>query len=75
MEIKIIPYEDRKKYCTHFYFADSKEDMIARACQELNFEQIKQLVNLIDSFDFESYRKHELTIQVGNNNFETLNPV
>lgn len=79
MEIKIIPYEDRKKHCTNFYLlgAQEEEDIKASAIsiagQNLAYKEIKQLITILDAIDMKKWLEKEITIQIGKNYVELSN--
>lgn len=73
MEIRIIPYEDRKKYCSGLLFTDTKEHMVyGFFLKQLCFEDIARLVEVLKDFDMERYYNREITVQVGDINFEPV---
>lgn len=78
-EIKIIPYEDKEKYCTHFYLINScftdeeiKKEIIVNACRDLNFGEIKKLIEILDTFDITQLRENKSTIQIRDINVQIL---
>jgi len=79
MTIKIVPYEDRKKYCTEFNPSWSslsddeiKLHIIQIAAKETeNYNDLRQLINILDTFDVEKYKNNQTAIQFGKMNFES----
>lgn len=78
MEIKVIPYEDKEKYCTEFSMIHSdltdeniKLHIIQHATSEVeNTDQIKQLIGILESIKMEDLKKQKVVIQLGELNYQ-----
>ena len=71
MKFKIIPYEDREKYCTGFNplgqnqsDEELKAEIIRKASAYLDFGGIKKSIKILDKIDIQKLRDKEITIQV-----------
>lgn len=77
MKIKIIPYEDKKKYCTGFYLVSGnqsddsiRKQLLQRGSNELNFAEIKELIKVLDEINMPKLKNSEIVIQMGEVNLE-----
>lgn len=80
MEIKIIPYEDRKKHCSEFNptYNSWTDDKIKLHIVEIaaknidSYKNLKQLIKITDNLNLKDYRENKIAIQIGKFNFENL---
>jgi methionine synthase II (cobalamin-independent) len=78
MEIKVIPYEDKEKYCTEFNTIHSslsdeniKLHIIQHAASEVeNTGQVSQLIEILECIKIEELRNQKVAIQLGKLNYQ-----
>ncbi|RWX00887.1 hypothetical protein [Flavobacterium cerinum] len=80
MEIKIIPYEDRKNICSEYNptyesWTDEKIKLhiIEISAKEVDtYGNLKKLIEIVDNLKIKEYRENKIAIQLGKFNFENL---
>ena len=69
-KIEIIPYKNRKNFCTQFCFANTKEGILEKFVSHLYYLQIKELILLLDTLNMEDYKQKKVVVRVGDINCE-----
>lgn len=66
MEIRLLDYEDRKNHYEYHYIVRNKKELLARALEHIEFEDVPKLCEFAEKLDFEK----EIAIFINGYGFE-----